>query len=60
MRVREAEFQYRRDPDGPDPDAWDTGVEEPGVPDVHREFTELEFESAWGRWRKEWVNLLLL
>ena len=60
LRVRQAEFVSQRGFAGAgvgEPDAWDTSVEEPGIEiDIHRPLTEKEFESAWGRWRKQWQH----
>ena len=52
-RPRQAEFAARAG--YREPDAWDTGAEEPGVPiDIHTQLTEKQYESAWQRWRIQW------
>ena len=51
--MRQAEFASEHHAE--DPDAWDTGAAEPGVPiDIHTSLTDKAFGRAWGRWRKQW------
>ena len=43
------------------PDAWDIGAAAPGVAiELGRELDEVEFGSAFGRWRRQWVERLTL
>jgi len=59
LRVRQAEFASKAG--FPDSNAWNIGAVEPDVPiDIHRTLKEHEFESAWGRWRKQWQNNITL
>ena len=55
LRVRQAEFASRQQAENPN--AWDTGAAEPGVPiDVHTSLSNQDFERAWSRWRRQWQN----
>ena len=55
LRARQAEFAAQAG--FLDPDAWDTGVAEPGVAiDIDRQLSDTEFASAWGRWRQQWIE----
>ena len=59
LRVRQAEFEAQAGV--PNPDAWDTDAADPRVPvDLGRELNELEFGSAYGRWRDQWVDRIKL
>ena len=59
LRVRQAEFASGHH--ARDPDAWDTGAAEPGVPiDIHTTLSDEAFQSAWGRWRKQWQDRVVL
>jgi len=59
LRVRQAEFEAQAGVK--DPDAWNTGAEEPGVPiNLTRELDGDEFGSAFVRWRHQWLNRIKL
>ena len=59
LRVRQAEFEAQAGVNNPD--AWDTGAAEPGVPiDLDRQLDGPEFGSAYGRWREQWVGRIKL
>ena len=59
LRVRQAEFEAQAGVK--DPDAWNTGAEEPGVPiDLERELDGEEFGSAYARWRHQWLERIAL
>ena len=59
LRVRQAELEAQAGV--PNPNAWDTGAAEPGVPmDVDRELSDTEFCSADARWRQQWLERISL
>ena len=59
LRVRQAEFEAQAGVNNPD--AWNTGAAEPGVPiDLERELGGEEFGSAYARWRRQWFNRITL
>ena len=65
LRVRQAEFASCAGYENPD--AWNTGVAEPGVEiDTHTQLAETgatgqpSMENAWGRWRRQWQERIPL
>ena len=59
LRVRQAEFEAQAGVNNPD--AWNTGAAEPGVPiDLERELDGEELGSAYARWRRQWLDRITL
>ena len=56
LRARQAQFDAMQGVENPDAWSHSAGALEPG----RREFTPEEFEAAYARWRKQWIQRINL
>ena len=56
LRARQAQFDAMQGVENPDAWSHSAGALEPGG----REFTHEEFEAAYARWRKQWIERITL